>query len=143
MEDGAMRRSFGVSLLSAALLAAAGCATKPPTEKVEVAEAAVQSADTRGAAEDAPLELRLAREKLERARTAMAKEEYVTARRLAEQAQVDAQLAEAKAQSSAALNSAREMRDSIESLRDEADRASRSSSGSTAPAPSIPEEIAP
>jgi hypothetical protein len=113
----------GRSLLFA-VLAAAGCAGTPPTEKVEVAEAAVRQADTRGAAEDAALELRLARDKLERARVAMADERYVTARRLAEQAQVDALLAEAKAQSAAALESAHEMRDSIESLRGEAQRAS-------------------
>ena len=113
-----MRRS----LLSVALVAA-GCAGTPPTEKVEVAEAAVQQADTSGAAEQAALELRLAREKLERARVAMADERYVAARRLAEQAQVDALLAEAKAQSAEALERAREMRDSIESLRGEAERA--------------------
>jgi hypothetical protein len=112
----------GRSLVFVALVAA-GCGTTPPTEKVEVAEAAVRQADTRGAGEEAALELRLARDKLERARVAMADERYVAARRLAEQAQVDALLAEAKAQSAAALESAREMRDSIESLRGEADRA--------------------
>jgi hypothetical protein len=133
MEEGGMKALFGVSILSGALLAAAGCAN-PPTEKVSVAEAAVKSADTRGAGEDAPLELRLAREKLERARTAMDDEEYVTARRMAEQAEVDAMLAESKAQSTAALNSAREMRESIESLRDEAERAAR-------PAPLTSEEM--
>lgn len=101
----------------------AGCGTPPPTEKVEVAEAAVRQADTRGASEDAALELRMARDKLARAQTAMEDERYVDARRLAEQAQVDALLAEAKSQSVAALESAREMRDSIESLRGEAQRA--------------------
>lgn len=115
----------GRTLLFVMALVAAGCAgTPPPTEKVEVAEAAVRQADTRGAADAAALELRLARDKLERARIAMAEERYVTARRLAEQAQVDALLAEAKAQSAAALASAREMQDSIESLRGEAQRAS-------------------
>jgi hypothetical protein len=112
----------GRSLLIAALFVA-GCGTPPPTEKVEVAEAAVRQADTRGAGEDAALELRLARDKLARAQLAMEDERYVDARRLAEQAQVDALLAEAKAQSAAALQSARDMRDSIESLRGEAQRA--------------------
>jgi hypothetical protein len=111
------------SLLFVAFVAAGCAGTPPPTEKVEVAEAAVRQADTRGAGEEAALELRLARDKLERARVAMADERYVTARRLAEQAQVDALLAEAKSQSAAALESAREMRDSIESLRGEAERA--------------------
>jgi hypothetical protein len=123
------------ALLGGALLVAAGCAGNPPTEKIEVAEAAVDSADTRGAAADAPLELRLAREKLERAQVAMRSENYVTARRLAEQAQVDAELAEAKAQSAAALENAREMRTSIESLREEADRAA------PPPEPLLPEEM--
>ena len=137
-----MRRDFGVpvSLSGAVLLAALACATNAPTEKVEVAEAAVESADTRGAAADAPLELRLARDKLDRARIAMADEKYVAARRLAEEAEVDAQLAEAKAQSAAALKSAREMRDSIDSLREEADRASRPAEPTT-PMPILPEEM--
>jgi hypothetical protein len=115
--------AHGRSLLFVTLVAVGCAGTPPPTEKVEVAEAAVRQADTRGAAEAAALELRLARDKLERARVAMAEERYVAARRLAEQAQVDAQLAEAKAQSAAALTSAREMQDSIESLRGEAERA--------------------
>ena len=56
------------------------------------------------------------------------------ARRPRDAWQVDALLAEAKAQSTAALSSAREMRESIESLRDEADRAA-------SPAPLVPEEM--
>lgn len=123
----------GRSLLIVALVAAGCSSPPPPTEKVEVAEAALRQADTRGAAEAAPLELRLARDKLEKARIAMADERYVTARRLAEQAQVDALLAEAKAQSAAALTSAREMQQSIESLRGEAERAVDQSQEPAAP----------
>jgi Domain of unknown function (DUF4398) len=124
MEGVEMKGFRRIGLTVVATLAVAGCGTKnPPTEKVEVAEAAVMRADTQGAGEEGALELRLAREKLEKARAAMEDERYVTARRLAEQAQVDALLAEAKAESAAALASASEMRESIETLRSEAERA--------------------
>jgi hypothetical protein len=123
-EDAEMKGFRRIGLTVVATLAVAGCGTtNPPTEKVEVAEAAVMQADTQGAGEEGALELRLAREKLEKAREAMEDERYVTARRLAEQAQVDALLAEAKAESAAALASAHEMREGIESLRSEAERA--------------------
>jgi Domain of unknown function (DUF4398) len=118
-----------------ALLLAAGCGTTPPTEKMEVAEAAVRQADTQGAGDEAALELRLAREKLEKANAAMEDERYVAARRLAEQAEVDAMLAEAKAESAAARASAREMRQGIETLRSEAERAADQLDESRAPIP--------
>jgi multidrug efflux pump subunit AcrA (membrane-fusion protein) len=134
-------KSLTGSVVAACALALACSSGRPPTEKVEVAEAAVQRADTQGAAAEAPLELRLAREKLERARVAMEEERYQVARRLAEQAQVDALLAEAKAETAAALASAQEMRESIETLQAEAERALHPSlpSGRTvAPPPSGP-----
>jgi hypothetical protein len=55
----------------------------------------------------------------------MTKEEYTTARRLAEEALVDAQLAEAKAASEDARRVATDVRQSLETLRREAERSSR------------------
>jgi hypothetical protein len=66
----------------------------------------------------------LARDKLERARDAMEDGENLEARRLAEQALVDAQLAEAQARSEVARSNAAELRTSIETLQDEIARRS-------------------
>jgi hypothetical protein len=55
----------------------------------------------------------------------MEKEEYTRARRLAEEALVDAQLAEAKADSEEARRAANDLRQSLETLRREAQRSSQ------------------
>jgi hypothetical protein len=86
----------------------------------------VQQADKSKASAYAPRELGLAREKFDRAKRAMDVEHYEEARRFAEQALVDAQLAETKAEADSAEQTARELRKAIESLRDEAQRASLS-----------------
>ena len=70
-------------------------------------------------ASDPAPEAELARDKLDRARDAMEDGENLEARRLAEQALVDAQLAEAQARSEVARQNAAELRASIETLRDE------------------------
>ena len=64
----------------------------------------------------------MATEKADKAKQAMRDENYVLARRLAEQALVDAQLAESKAQSTEARQTATQLREGIEALRREADR---------------------
>lgn len=75
-----------------------------------------------GAAQYGPLELRIAREKLDGAKRAMNSKEYDQARRLAEQAQVDARLAETKADAERARRTVEETRKNIETLRHEAER---------------------
>jgi hypothetical protein len=88
------------ALLLAATLALAACASTPaPSAQVAVSTAALASAGAAGGSEAAPLEMRLARDKLARANVAMAAKEYDAARALAEEAEVDAQLAAAKARS--------------------------------------------
>lgn len=66
--------------------------------------------------------MQTAREKLDRAKLAMSKEDYDTARNLAEEAQVDAQLAEAKARSGKARKAADELQEGIRVLREELNR---------------------
>ncbi|MBL8523046.1 MAG: DUF4398 domain-containing protein [Betaproteobacteria bacterium] len=102
------------------ILMLAGCAStgEPPREQMAVARAAVERASGPAAA-DAPVEVSQAREKLDRANTALAREEFNTARRLAEQAEVDANLAEAKSHSVRADRALREVRDGIRQLREE------------------------
>jgi hypothetical protein len=94
--------------------------TSPPREELAAADLAVREADEAEAGTHAPAPLRRARDKLDEARAAMQAEEYVRARRLAEQALVDAQLAQAEARSAIAQNQVSEMRESIDDLRREA-----------------------
>jgi hypothetical protein len=112
----------GASLVCGAALFAACAGRRPPTAKVSTADVAIREAEEVDAAQHAPLELRLAREKLEKARRAMDDEEYDRANRLSQEAFVDAQLAEAKARTATAESQAEEMQKSIEALRREAER---------------------
>jgi len=101
------------------ILTLAGCASvEPPREQMAVARAAVERASGPAAAE-APVEVSQAREKLDRANVAMAREDYDSARRLAEQAEADANLAEAKSHSVRADRALREVREGIRQLREE------------------------
>ena len=75
------------------------CGEKPPTNRVTQAELAIRAAVDAKAADFAPVELQSARDKLAQARRMMTAEKYTEARRLAESAQVEAELAEAKAES--------------------------------------------
>jgi len=80
-----------------AVLALAGCATDPaPNEQIRLTARALEQAKAVGAsAEDMP-ELKLAEDKFSRAQGNMQDESYKKARMRAEQAELDARLAEAK-----------------------------------------------
>ena len=72
------------ALLLAATLALAACAGTPaPSAQLAVSTAALTSAAAAGGGEAAPLEMRLARDKLARANLAMASKDYDVARSLA------------------------------------------------------------
>lgn len=115
-----IRVLFAVPLI--ALLA--GCRTpEGPALAVSEAESAVERATVGEATEHAPLELRLAREKLDEAREKLADEQYDDARRLAEKAIVDARLAEVKAEAATARATADDLQQGVETIRSEADRA--------------------
>ena len=78
-------------LVLLSVLAAVACATEPPPgAALASARAAVEQA---GAARHAPAELSAARTKLTRAQDAAARGDNLQARRLAEEAEVDARLA--------------------------------------------------
>src|SRR4029434_8956684 len=90
------------------ILSITGCSTiGPPKDSVAAADLAVREANKSKAPQYSPLELRRATCKLDESKRAMDKEEYIRARRLAEEALVDAQLAEAKAASEDARRTAR------------------------------------
>ena len=101
----------------------AGCASKPmPVAEMAVSNAAVTQAANAGAAEFAPTELSAARDKLARANVAIAAKDPSTARWLADEALVDARLAEVKAEASRARKSADALQTSTRVLREEMSR---------------------
>ena len=119
-----LRRWVG-ALLAGGIIGIGGCSsTPPPREAVSQAELAVTQAGQGRAPQYAAPELNKARDKLTEAKRAMDAERHAEARRLAEQALVDAQLAEAKAQAEQQRQVLQELRKSIEALKQEAERAS-------------------
>lgn len=101
-----------------------GCASTPPipNERLAVAEAAVQRANSDSTSENAAGELQIAIAKLASARQAVASKDYELADRLAEQAVIDAQVAELRAQSARTQKSAQESQEAARVLREEIDR---------------------
>jgi hypothetical protein len=86
------------------------------------AEMAVRQAGESPVPQEASAELQVARDKLLAAQKALDDDDYEEARRLAEQATVDAQLAQAKANSAQTQQEAVELRKAIDALREEAVR---------------------
>jgi hypothetical protein len=112
-------------LLLCGALGLSSCAGKPPVatvSQVSQAELAVQQASKSKAPEYASVELYTAQEQLAGAQEALRKKEYTQARRWAERALVNAQLAEIKAESEQTRRTAAELRQSIEALRREAEK---------------------
>ena len=105
-----------------------GCAHKEvaPTADITKAEMAIKEAMDRDASTKAPLELKTAEDKMNDARGAMKKEEFEKAKRLAEEAEVDAKVAESKSDAVKEQKHAEEMRNSIATLRQEIERAQQS-----------------
>jgi hypothetical protein len=105
--------------------ASALAANPIPNEKVAVAKSSVQRAEQSGAPELAPVEMAAAREKLARAEKALTDHEPKPATMLAEQADIDAQVAEATAQQARSHKAATEFDASMQALRGEAIRATQ------------------
>ena len=100
-----------------------GCASvAAPTEQMAVSRSALDNAVSAGGSEYAPVEMRIAQEKMDRASRAMAKEDYQDARHLAEEAQADARLAEKKAQAAKARKAASVVQEDARVLGDELER---------------------
>lgn len=114
------------ALAIAALGLTTACSSMPPP-RAEIAQAqrAVDQAVTENSGEFAALELEKAREKLAAAQAEMHAERYPEARRLAEEALVDAELARARADASRTARNADELAQTIERLREEAQLRSR------------------
>ncbi len=111
-------------ILSLGLLTLMGCASsiQPPTGKMAVAESAVDKASAAGAYEYAPLELKMAQDKVDQAKTEIQAKNYVKADRLLEQAELDAQLAEAKTSTTKSQKVVDSLQQGIDLLREEIQR---------------------
>ena len=97
------------------MAALAGCAQAPvPHEALSTADLALARARTAGAADYASIELARAEAKLEAAHAAIRANAHEQARTLAEQALVDAELAEVMAQIAHEKASARRLRERVE-----------------------------
>jgi hypothetical protein len=105
---------------------ATGAYAKSPVadETIAVAKAAVQRAEQSGAPQAAPVELASARDKLSRAEKENADHHAKPAIALADQATIDAQVAEAMAQKERAAKAAAEFDASMSTLRQETNRTS-------------------
>lgn len=111
------------SISVTATLLITGCASIPaPTEQIAVSKVAVESANSAGGNEFAPVQLKSAMDKMDAAERAMTAEDYGLAKQLAEQAQVEAQLASATARSAKAQKAASALLEDNRVLRQELDR---------------------
>ena len=100
----------------------AGCAGNPPTEQYAVTQSAVNSAVSAGGTEFAAVEMKSAQDKLKQAEIAMHDKKYDEAKRLAEQAEWDARVAERKAQAAKAEQAVKDSQKGVQELRQESQR---------------------
>lgn len=112
-----------ISGIGFAAVVLAGCASiPPPTEQIAVSKVAISNAASAGGNEFAATDMRTAQDKLDRAVAAMTAEKYTHALALAQQAEVDAQLAGSKARSAKAQKAAATVQEDSRVLQKEIDR---------------------
>src|SRR5512134_3421036 len=110
------------------------CASSPmPVEKLAVAKSSIERAEQAQAAQFAQIELNSARNKFAAAQAAADKHDAMIAARLADQADIDAQLAESTARAKQQEQLVTEMDASLRDLRSETLR--RDNSGTATPTP--------
>ncbi len=117
--------NYGIYLvLFFAATALAGCASNGvfPRQNISDAEMAIRVAKENNADINAPLDIRIAEEKIQKARENAMKQDFISARRLADEAFIDAKLAEIKSQAQKIKNMEKELRESIEILQNEVNR---------------------
>jgi hypothetical protein len=121
------QRLTRLGAIAGVVLVMAGCASAvpPPTAQMAVSKTAIANAVSAGGNEYASLEMTRALDKMDRANRAMGQEDYETARRLAEEAQADARLAEKLAQSAKAQKAASAIQEDSRVLREEINRKSK------------------
>lgn len=118
----AIKRRCTPTLAAAAALALAlllaACVSPVPTEQIALGSAAVDAARSAGAEQHAGPEFATARQKLENARTQVGFGDNVQARWLAEEAEVDAQVALSRAAAQRSQLAAAEVEAGLRALRE-------------------------
>jgi len=112
------------ALLATSAAVAAYGSNPVADEKIAVAKASLERAENSGAPQAAPVELATAKDKLARAEKANADHDLKPAALLADQANIDAQVAEAMALQARSKKAAMEFDTSMQALRQESTRAS-------------------
>jgi hypothetical protein len=125
-EEGTHASPVLAAAVIAGFLAISACASAPtpPDRALQAAESAITNAERARVAEYASTELREARQKLAAAQAAVRNEDMVKAGYLAEEAQVHADLATARAEELKAKAVNDEMQKSIDTLKQEMQRTS-------------------
>jgi hypothetical protein len=113
-----------IAVLIAAALLVAGCATpsERPTQEMSRAQTLIEQAEKAGAQQYAAVQLQQARAKLEQAQAADREGRHDEAEQRATEAAADAELAMALTNSGEAQHAAAEVQQSVETLREEAQR---------------------
>jgi Domain of unknown function (DUF4398) len=114
-----------VSVLSLSLFVWACASGSPPVGKLANVERDIARARESSAMVYAPLELRLAEEKLAEAKALVNQKKYVAADRLLEEALIDANLAEAISGTEKERINSTKMRETVDALRKEIERKSQ------------------
>ncbi len=120
-----MKKSPRTLLLTLALgsgLVLAGCAGNPPTEQLASANAVIRSAEVAGGPEYAPADMKAAQDKMSQAQLLIQDQEYEQARRLIEQAEADARVAERRALAGKAQRSLEDAQQGVQQIREEGSR---------------------
>lgn len=111
----ALALSFGFAIV--------GCSSTPvPKAEIAVSKTALDSALAAGGAEFAPVEIKTAQDKIEAANKAVERDENMAAKHLAEEAAVDAKLAETKALAGKAEKSLQDSQSGQRALKEEMQR---------------------
>ena len=120
-------RQWAMCLVAVPALLLAACATPgiAPVGELATAQASIAQAESAGAVQAAPVELLAARDKLGKAQAAVREQRFEVARRLAAEAEADADLAERTARALKAQAAATELARNDEVLRKELERKGR------------------
>lgn len=110
-----------ITMVIVAIAFSACSSTKPPTQKLTQTEASISQAEQIGAEEYAPLAIREARKKLDKAKELVSEEKFEEAIRVADRAMVDAEYAQMKSLSSKSQKAVHELKESIKTLKEEID----------------------
>jgi hypothetical protein len=113
-------RAATACVIAALTFLGAACASTPrPTEDLARADALVRNAQDEGAARYAPAPMQRATQQLDQARIDVNRRRYTEARRAAQKAQVEAELASAEARRINAQTTVHELQRGNEALRQE------------------------